>query len=209
MDSYCFFCDRTKLEDQTKFKERTITENMDFYIVATLGQITNGGYTLIIPKRHAPCVGAMKEQEIVEIDNIMQTASDYVEVEYGIRPIIFEHGVVGQSIQHAHLHLLPAKIRMCGRIYHDFPKSQICFFSSLKLVRWNYGFTGGRKYLLWSTPEGLLKAVIDPPAPLQYLRTVAAELVGHPERANWRDCDPEADKRLWQETVSRLKPYFS
>jgi hypothetical protein len=68
---------------------------------------------------------------------------------------------------------------------------------------------GRKKYLLWSTPEGLLKTVTDPPAPLQYLRTVAAELTGRPERANWRDINQEDDKKLWQETVSRLKPYFS
>ena len=203
MDSNCVFCDRTK------FEEQIIAENRDFYLIATLGQITNGGYTLIIPKRHVSCVGAMKERDIVDIDNEMSAASDYTEIEYGVRPIVFEHGVVGQTIKHAHLHLLPARIRMCGRIYRDFPNSQVCFLGSLKMLRYNYEMTGGKKYLLWSTPEGLIKAIIDPPAPLQYLRTVSAELVGHPERANWRDCDPETDKQLWQETVSRLKPYFS
>ncbi|MBI2635049.1 MAG: HIT family protein [Parcubacteria group bacterium] len=203
MNSNCVFCDRTKIE------ERIIAETEDWYLIATIGQITEGGYVLIIPKRHVPCAGAMKEQEIVKMDDISRIASDYTEVEYGVRPIIFEHGIVGQTIQHAHLHLLPARIRMCGRIYRDFPNAQICFLDSLKLLRWTYDAMGGKKYLLWSTPENLLKTVIDPPAPLQYLRLIAAELVGHPERANWRDCDPETDKKLWQETVSRLKPYFS
>ena len=68
---------------------------------------------------------------------------------------------------------------------------------------------GRKKYLLWSTPEGMIKVAIDPPALLQYLRIVAAELIGRPERGDWRNMDQELDKQLWQETVNRLKPYFS
>lgn len=203
VNNNCIFCDRTK------FKERVIAETKDWYLIATLGQITDGGYALIIPKRHISCIGAMKEQEVSKISDILHVSSDYIEIEYGIRPIIFEHGIVSQTIQHAHLHLLPAKIRLCGRIYKDFPNSQICFLDSLKLLRLNYDMTGGRKYLLWSTHEGLLKVIMDPPAPLQYLRLIAAELLGRPERGNWRNMDPELDKRLGQETVNRLKPYFS
>ena len=48
----------------------------------------------------------------------------------------------------------------------------------------------------------------NPPAPPQYLRLIVAELLGHPERGNWRNMDPELDKQLGQETVDRLKLYF-
>jgi hypothetical protein len=41
-----------------------------------------------------------------------------------------------------------------------------------------------------------------------YLRIVAAEALGKPERANWRTMDAALDKKLYLETVSRLKPYF-
>ena len=200
--SDCIFCDRTK------FEERIIAENSNLYVIATLGQIT-GGYILIIPKRHVSCVGIMKEKEIVKLDEMLHTASDYIEVEYGIKPIFFEHGVVGQTINHAHIHLLPAKIRMCGQIYRDFPNTQFCFLNSLKILKCNYDIMGRKKYLLWSTPEGMIKVAIDPPALLQYLRIVAAELIGRPERGDWRNMDQELDKQLWQETVNRLKPYFS
>lgn len=202
MDSGCVFCDRTKFGE-----ERLITEDNNHYVVATLGQI-KPGYVLIIPKQHISCIGAMGENEISDIETLMLTTKDAIEIEYGIRPIVFEHGIVGQTIQHAHLHLLPAKIRLCGRIYRDFPSSQVCFLDSLKLLKWTYDVMGGKKYLFWSTPEGLLKAIIDPPAPLQYLRLIAAELTGHPEYGNWRNMDPEIDKQRWQETVNRLKPYF-
>ncbi|HEY4494942.1 MAG TPA: hypothetical protein VJC01_00655 [Candidatus Paceibacterota bacterium] len=44
VDNNCVFCDRSKLE------ERLIAENKDWYLIATLGQITDGGYVLIFNK---------------------------------------------------------------------------------------------------------------------------------------------------------------
>jgi hypothetical protein len=63
-------------------------------------------------------------------------------------------------------------------------------------------------YLLWSTPDDELWACWNPPAPPQYLRTITAELLGVPERGNWRNMDPELDKQLYTETTLRLRPYF-
>lgn len=203
MSNDCVFCDRTK------FEERIIGENKEFWFIATLGQITEGGYTLIITKRHVPCIGAMTEKEVAEIEEAMLKASDAIEMEYGVAPVVFEHGIVGQTIQHAHLHLVPARIRLAKKIRDDFPEAQINFLASLEVLRRIYPWEGKKKYLLWSTPEGLLKAIWDPPAPPQYLRIVAAEFLGRPERANWRNMDPELDKQLWTETVRRLKPHFS
>lgn len=198
----CVFCDRKN------FEERIIAETSLLYYVATLGQITDGGYTLVIPKRHVSCVAAMREGEVAEIDRAAEKASSAIKAEYGIRPILFEHGVVGQTVQHAYLHLVPAKIRLCGRISRDFP-GRVYFLPSLEILRWvRKNIPGGRKYLFWSTPEGLLKAVADPPAPPQYLRTITAELMGRPERANRWNMDPELDRKLWSSTVTRLAPYL-
>lgn len=206
MSNDCVFCDRAKFEGQLIGETRTL------YFVATLGQITDGGYTLIIPKRHVSCVAAMGKEEVRKVEVAMLRVSDAIEMVYGIRPIVFEHGIVGQTIQHAHLHLVPANIRQDGKIHEDFPEALFYFFVSLEMLRQLYAHihpSERRKYLMFGTPGGMLKAVWDPPAPPQYLRIVAAELLGRPERANWRNMDPELDKRLWTETVRRLKPYFS
>lgn len=58
MESDCVFCDRSK------FEERLCGETKDFWIIATLGQITDGGYVLLVPKRHVECVGAMDKNEV-------------------------------------------------------------------------------------------------------------------------------------------------
>lgn len=211
MDKGCVFCDRAQ------FEERLIFENRDWYVIATLGQITDGGYVLLVSRRHAPCVGSVTEPEIAELCSVLEIARQAVEKEYDFQPIIFEHGIVGQTIQHAHLHLLPVEINLNRKVLDDFPNEDTDLVISpeaFETFRRVYASCGGKYLLCGNFLRSLrgyslmLQVVWDPPAPAQYLRKVAAELLGRPERANWRNMDPELDKRLWKETVERLRPYF-
>lgn len=212
-DKPCVFCDRTQ------FEERLIAEDENFYVVATLGQITDGGYTLLIPKKHTACAGVMVDREIREAISWIGKIRLVLWLEYqSPYPTVFEHGIVGQSIQHAHIHFVPTSFDFSAQLRHDFPRSR-----TLSLSSWSYLPLAYRSYVMEEKPyllctdmvesglamieDGLFLAV-DPPAPMQYFRTALAEALGRPERANWRTMDPELDKRLWSETVTRLKPYF-
>ena len=65
-------------------------------------------------------------------------------------------------------------------------------------------------YIFWMDSDGQPLVCWNPPiekVPPQYLRTVVAEALDRPERANWHNMDPELDKKLWSETVRRLKTY--
>lgn len=202
MDSDCAFCDRTK------FEERIIGEDKNFWIIATLGQITDGGYTLLVPKKHIPCIGAMGFKEIEHFEDLAKRIRLALSVEYGIWPVnFFEHGIVGQTIKHAHIHFVPENWQITERILKDFPEKFINLHSWLEL---QFLYTvKPEPYILWlDSREEIIKVYWNPPAPLQYLRIVIAEALGRPERADWRNMDPELDKKLWTETVIRLKPYF-
>lgn len=208
MKNDCVFCDRTQ------FENRLIAETDEHYVIATLGQIT-GGYVLVFPKEHILCMGALTPQQINSMFGVAKEACIAVSMEYQggtsrnhIPVTMFEHGIVGQTVKHAHLHILPAVIDFTPKIHADFPTAEI------EELSWNEHFLAlyrkhPQPYLFWTEPK--LKAMVcwNPPAPLQYLRIIAAELLGHPERANWRAMDSELDKRLYLETVTRLKPYFS
>ena len=210
MADNCPFC------DIRQFKERLIAEVDGFYVIATLGQITNSGYVLIIPKRHVPCIGAMEEPELKALSDVLHTkVRPAFENEYPPDRMMFEHGIVGQTVQHAHLHILPGRFRLSPKIDEDFPirayeRDVLCM--SIPLVSLGVLYRQKQKpYLLWKDESTLWYETVcwDPPAPPQYLRTLTAEALGRPERANWRTMDPELDRRLWSETVRRLKPYFS
>lgn len=213
MDSACAFCDRKNIE------ERLIYENDGFYVVATLGQITDGGYVLVIPKKHILCLGELSSDCLYyEVDKMWRIACLIINAlnrEYPQKNdskistnfTAFEHGIVGQSIKHAHLHILPRYLNFLSTLKRDFPNSKLeeeKYFGGLQSLYQK----SPRPYLYYTNVFGHGTICWNPPAPAQYLRLMAAELLGRPERGNWRDTDPELDKRLGEETVRRLKPYF-
>lgn len=208
----CVFCDRSR------FEERLVHENEHFYVIATLGQITDGGYVLLVPKKHVSCMSGLSSQDAnIALDfgyRICRALTEeYVErgktPNHGQYPVTtFEHGIVGQTIQHAHLHFLPVQIDMTERVRADFPLAKIEELEYSGELRGVYSQCF-KPHLFWTTPKSKGVVCWNPPAPPQYLRTVAAELLGRSERANWRAMDPKRDRELWSETVRRLKPYFT
>lgn len=212
MENNCPFC------DIRQFEERLIAEVDGFYIIATLGQITDGGYVLLFPVEHTLCMGALTNEQAEISDRITAKLAFALVAEYctklpygSLMPItLFEHGIVGQTIKHAHLHFLPTVLDLTPKIRGDFPYSAIKELKYAGQLEVSYRISP-RPYLYWVTGKAddtTERACWNPPAPAQYLRVIAAEALGRPERANWRTMDPELDKRLWSETVRRLKPYF-
>ncbi|OGF90359.1 hypothetical protein A3I94_02135, partial [Candidatus Giovannonibacteria bacterium RIFCSPLOWO2_02_FULL_43_54] len=127
----CVFCDKSQ------FEERLCGETKDFWIIATLGQISNGGYLLLVPKRHVECIGAMTSKEAKLLDKLGVRVCDALIQEYGDAPdiIMFEHGIVGQTIKHAHLHIVPGVQIIAKRIADDFPENDVSCIVSLSDFR--------------------------------------------------------------------------
>jgi diadenosine tetraphosphate (Ap4A) HIT family hydrolase len=208
MDNQCIFCDRRNFED------RLIYEDEDFYVIATLGQITDGGYVLLVPKDHQSCMGALMSQQAELALDLGFRICQALIIEYqrgapgGPCPVtIFEHGIVGQTVKHAHLHFLPVQIDLTEKVRNDFPASQMM---ELQYAGHLYDLYREcpEQYLSWTVPGKKSMICWNPPAPPQYLRIAAAQLLGRPERANWRHMDPQLDAKLWSETVLRLRRYF-
>ena len=175
MTNNCVFCDKSK------FEERLVGETKDFWIIATLGQISNSGYELLVPKRHVECIGAMKKKEVEILEKLLTKAREALTKEYGVQGIIFEHGIVGQTIKHAHLHLIPEICSITGKIYRDFPDNDLIWFPPTELSKLFLKTYAARKepYLFWQDSiSDTYKVVWNPPAPPQYLRTVVAEALG-------------------------------
>ena len=197
----CVFCDPSKL------KPRTIAKLPGVSVVATLGQITEGGYLLLIPTTHAPCLGSLDKEQIASFDRIVKRSISLLKLEY-LEPVtIFEHGIVGQTIKHAHLHLLPTAVDFTEKVASDFPSSKIEVVDNFTQLQAMYQIRQ-EPYLLWSTFNEKYLVCWNPPAPPQYLRTLSAELLGVPECANWKNMDPEVDKALIDDTMERLTPLF-
>ncbi len=214
----CVFCDRNRTSDIYKnlIEEQIIFENDDFCFVAQPGQITDGGTSMILPKAHIPCMGALDYKKTGVAVALLNQACHATALEYQPgqqqtpHPVtIWEHGIAGQTVKHAHLHLFPVTLDLTPRIRADFPTVEFGELQDFARLSQLYR-KHSKPYLFWSTPKGKQMVCWNPSGvPSAYLRMVLAELLGRPERANWRGVDRELDKRLWQETVTRLKPYFT
>lgn len=209
MEKTCVFCDRKQ------FEERLIHETDDFNVIATLGQITDGGYVLLAPKRHILCYGAFDEELFHESLMLGEKICRALTAEYGLSrtgetpcpATAFEHGIVGQTIKHGHVHFVPALMDFSDRIRRDFPAAETDKLTKFAHIPESYS-QHPEPYLFWTDKNGLGNVCWNPPAPPQYLRILAAKELGRPERANWRTMDAELDRKLWSETVRRLTPYF-
>jgi diadenosine tetraphosphate (Ap4A) HIT family hydrolase len=68
------------------------------------------GHTLIISKEHLRCYAAATEETVRELEATAASVRSFLAAAYGKPLLIWENGVSGQSVFHAHLHLMPLPI---------------------------------------------------------------------------------------------------
>jgi histidine triad (HIT) family protein len=68
------------------------------------------GHTLIITKRHLRCYGLADDATLRELDETAALVRPFLERSYGAPVLALENGIAGQSVFHAHLHLIPLAI---------------------------------------------------------------------------------------------------
>jgi diadenosine tetraphosphate (Ap4A) HIT family hydrolase len=201
LESECPFCARSKIED------RLVGETRNNLIIATRGQISEGGHLLVMPKAHVRCIGELSAEEVKIFTLQLGFVREILMHEYLCSHIlVFEHGMAGQTVPHAHVHLLPATIRLTERIQADFPDKKIETIHSIADVQYEYKLHK-QLYIFWQDGDGarvLWNAMVSK----QYLRTITAEALKRPERADWRAMDQTLDNKLCESTLQRLRKYF-
>jgi diadenosine tetraphosphate (Ap4A) HIT family hydrolase len=200
----CAFCGPT-------IEDIIIKRTENFTIIPTIGQISDGGHILIFPNDHKyASLGQMTDELFVEFEALKKEFQTAVIENYG--PVMnFEHGVIGQTVPHAHLQMLPC-------YGHDLLfqlKEKYHFFKELKETRELRDIERDRRvYLYYQQPsdkeiEGR-KFVFYMDAIPQYLRLEAASVMGRVPRGNWKEWrnDPDCariDDELMRETIAKLK----
>ena len=173
----CVFCDYEP-------KERVLATSKSFYAMPALGQISNGGHVIIAPKAHYTCLGEMSEKELDELDRFMHKLKAKMRMLYG--PLAsFEQGVYGQTINHAHLQIVPvpADIELLPLLQRSFPnKRQLHDITELITVHRQFG-----PYMFYHPQNMLMHAFLPvTPLPDQYLRKLVSQALGKQKRGDWR-----------------------
>ena len=97
----CLFCDREEI------KSEILYESDNFFVKVGVS-ILAPGHVMLIPKDHFTCFAGIPDEFNDEILLMKQKIFDNVKDEF-FEPLIYEHGVYSQSVNHAHLHFVPAK----------------------------------------------------------------------------------------------------
>lgn len=94
----CVFCDPAALS-------HILTRTEHFLVAADYAPLVEG-HTLIIPRGHYPCYGALPPELEPELIAVKRRVARFFRTRY--RPaVFFEHGVFRQTVFHAHLHAFP------------------------------------------------------------------------------------------------------
>ena len=194
----CAFC-----QPEVRTREAIATSE-NFYVIPTIGQISDGGHVLIISNAHLPCLGALEKSFFHELIDFKDKVQSAVRKEYGTT-ICFEHGIIGQSVPHAHLQILPSTCDLFQTLKMKYP----FYFEMDNLDDLGKVYDERRVYLFYENQQSTKYAFIMDAIP-QYLRLVAAEQMGRTPRGDWRawrsdSVCAERDDEFMVETSRRLK----
>lgn len=205
----CVFCALPKPE--------LVFQTPDYSIKPSQGAMGIEGYVLLIPREHVASFSDLSETAHAAFRQEAARTVATVAAAYG-PPVVFEHGVTGQSIKHAHLHVLPGiafdeLVAQTERLLGPgIAKKEIDPEDAWRETAAAKATAGG--YLYLENPSSKKAVVFSAgPAPerAMILRKAAAAAVGRPELADWKAVrqDPvmaEADKRMVERTLERLSP---
>jgi histidine triad (HIT) family protein len=150
----CAFCDLEVIAGAGY----VLHEGEDFYAITDYAPIAEA-HLLLIPREHYPHLAALPSSLHAEFESLKSALGDFVRRHYGALTY-WENGVFGQSVPHAHLHVI--SLSLDRRIYeHAGPA-----FSGINGLQEKHLANGGHYFTLEQADE----ARFLPPDPGLYVR---------------------------------------
>ncbi len=158
--------------------EHRLLETKSFRIVADVHPLTEG-HVLIIPKSHLSCAGEFSSNIFNEYESLYKQFSLFLRDTYG-KISTFEHGKIGQTVFHAHVHLLP----YTGSIERIVPEVS-SLFSVRGIKETQKYFHKDGQYLFVSVNDHAWMVDVKLGKP-RFFRDRFAAASGAAERGNWK-----------------------
>ncbi len=95
----CIFCETRDADNVYK------TQN---FLVKIGRAVIAPGHVMIIPKEHYPCYGALPEKLVPEYLELKERVTRIITEKFS-KPFLLEYGIWGQTVNHAHIHVIPAR----------------------------------------------------------------------------------------------------
>jgi diadenosine tetraphosphate (Ap4A) HIT family hydrolase len=111
------------------------------------------GHILIIPKEHLPCLAAAPEGLLAEVEAAAARVRHFLREAYGSEAMAWENGVAGQTVPHAHLHLLPLPLAELPPVFRD---AELVPIDGWEPVRRHYERHGSYRYVAFRGERRLI-----------------------------------------------------
>ncbi len=103
------------------------------------------GHTLIISKAHLACYGEGTAEVHRELERAASQVEQFLRHAYGRPLFIWENGAAGQSVFHAHLHLIPVTVHELSPELEAHP--EVIPIAGWETVRAHFARCGSYRYL--------------------------------------------------------------
>jgi diadenosine tetraphosphate (Ap4A) HIT family hydrolase len=173
-------------------------ESKRFLIVCDSHPLTEG-HILIITKKHLKCAGALPAAAFSEYKTMYKLVLDFLEKTYG-KAAVFEYGVTGQTVFHAHTHFLPYQSSIAEIVPE---KSSLKKIPSVDSVRKEYNKNKKYLYVAINNDHWLVDTKI---GVVGFLRARFAKVLGAERRGNWKEARRNTElMNLFQRDIHALK----
>lgn len=200
MDRTCPHCDPIT---STSILRHLLEETTHFRVVCDAHPLKEG-HILIIPKKHTVCIGACADEVFAEFLPLYLQSERFLRESYG-SVSAFEHGVVGQTVPHAHVHLLP----YAGAPEAIVPEGSDHLTTLKHLSDLRSAFTKDGQYLFFSMGERSFFVDTELGVP-RFFRDRFAKALGRSERGDWKAMEDDAAlMALAQGEIEKLKNRFT
>lgn len=174
-------------KDKVFAPEHKLLETKSFIVSADDNPICEG-HLLIIPKENISCVGEFSDETMMEFTELYDRMKQFIRESYG-SVSTFEHGRVGQTIYHAHVHLLP----FGGQSEDIIPENKLTEISGIQNVKSEY--TNNGQYLFFSIEDKSWLADTSLGAP-RVLRDRFAKALGDASLGDWKKSQKDLGTQL-------------
>jgi diadenosine tetraphosphate (Ap4A) HIT family hydrolase len=188
----CVFCTR---RDQPA----ELLHTDDFYVMPDKYPLVPG-HTLVITHRPIRCHALNDNASLLRLEELAGHVRPFLESAYGTPVMALENGIAGQSVFHAHLHLLPVGVTALPAEMRRWP--DVTQIDSWDEVRHRLAETGSYRYLGFGDGRYVTDGHSPALGPLResIRRGAGIEL---DSRSAWikrtSDADVEHLQRLWRE----------
>lgn len=175
------------LTEKTGSSIRILYEDDYFIVIPSLGPVSRC-HLLVLPKKHV-CSFALLEPEWIEMAEILIGKIVHtVEKEYG-NIIVFEHGALSEEMEgsasctHAHMHIVSCKYSILPFLKED----GLHLRSVTRLAEIREQKMREKPYFYYCEEAEGAFIMDDIIRTSQYMRIKIADILGTPEKGNWKE----------------------